>query len=288
MTNKIFAQLCIGLILFSCENNNTEIPVACFTYKSSFNGTNSPLPVVDTIWFENCSTNATSYLWNFGDGTTSEEVNPMHIYNQSMPTIVSLKAFNGENTDELTDTIFDWSIVYKPNIYLYPKENTSICVSISFPKGGEIIASIPEYQNGWCVNVNPEGKIENEYDYLFYESTQPNIWQRNKGWCIEKSKLEAFFKADMKSRGFAQNEMDDFIEYWIPRMKEFPYYTIFPQTKEAINLVVDVEFSVQPDTFYRLFYCIKGSQKSLTLDEPVNSTFTRNGFTALEWGVVMR
>ncbi len=211
----------------------------------------------------------------------------MHIYNQSMPTIVSLTAFNGENTDVLTDTIFDWVVVYKPNIYLYPKENLEICVNLSFPKGGKVIASIPEYMSGWCVNVTSDGKIDNEFDYLFYESAQPNIWQRTNGWCMEQSKLESFFKTDMANRGFAQNEINDFIEYWIPLMNEFPFYTIYPQTKEAINRVIAVDFSVQPDVFYRLFYCVKGSQTSVNLDEPFYTPFIRNGFTAVEWGVVM-
>ncbi|MFA6403011.1 MAG: PKD domain-containing protein [Salinivirgaceae bacterium] len=287
MKNEILSLLCLSIVLFGCVKENTETPEACFTYISSYNGYDGPVPYSDTVMFENCSTQATSYLWDFGDSTTSTETNPMHIFTQMLPAIVSLTAINGNETDVLTDTIYDWAIVYKPNIYLYPKENSNICVSLNFPKGGDVIASIPEYRNGWCVNVAIDGKIDGEFDYLFYESAQPNIWQRTNGWCIEQNKLETFFKTDMENRGFTQNEIDDFTEYWIPLMKEYPFYTIFPQTKETINRVIKVDFSVQPDIFYRLFYCIEGIQTNVTLEEPVIHSFSRNGFTAVEWGVVM-
>jgi PKD repeat protein len=287
MKNKIISLFYVSIVLLGCETNDSMTPEACFTYNRSNIGYYGPFPGIDTIWFENCSTQATSYLWDFGDSTTSTQENPVHIYTQSMTTIVSLTAFNGENTDVLTDTIYDWAIVYKPNIYLYPKKNCNICVSLSFPKGGEVIASIPEYRNGWCVNVEPNGAIDDQYNYLFYESAQPNIWQRKNGWCLEQSKLEAFIKADMDSRGFTEDEINDFVEYWIPRLKEFPYYTIFPQTKESIDRVIEVGFSVKPEVFYRLFYCIKGSQTNAIMDEPISSSFSRNGFTAVEWGVIM-
>jgi len=33
-----------------------------------------------TVVFTNFSTHADSFLWNFGDGTTSSQVHPTHIY----------------------------------------------------------------------------------------------------------------------------------------------------------------------------------------------------------------
>jgi PKD repeat protein len=285
MKNRLFALLCATLFLFGCTEDNAVSPTACFTYNPS--GFFGQISTKDTISFDNCSTHANSYLWDFGDSTTSTDVNPIHIYSQELPAVVSLTAFNGSEWDMLTDTIYDWAVVKKPNVYLYPKETIHICISLNFPKGGNVIASIPEYRNGWCVNVANEGKIDNEFDFLFYESAQPNIWQRKNGWCIEQSQLESFFNLDMNNRGFAQNEIDDFIEYWIPLLKEFPFYAIYPQTKESINRVIGVDFSVQPDTFYRLFYCIEGSQTTVALDEPVINSFTRNGFTAVEWGVII-
>lgn len=50
----------------------------------------SPLQVL----FNNLSINATAYTWNFGDGTTSNEVNPSHIYSSPGTYTVSLTASN--------------------------------------------------------------------------------------------------------------------------------------------------------------------------------------------------
>ncbi|MBI5917495.1 MAG: PKD domain-containing protein [Bacteroidetes bacterium] len=58
----------------------------------------------ETIEFENASTDATSYLWDFGDGTTSTEANPVHTFPAAGQFQVTLTAFNGcgETTFSLT------------------------------------------------------------------------------------------------------------------------------------------------------------------------------------------
>ena len=59
-------------------------------------------PTADFAWgvnglqgvFNNLSTNATSYSWDFGDGNTSTEVNPIHDYTNSGTYTVILTAMN--------------------------------------------------------------------------------------------------------------------------------------------------------------------------------------------------
>lgn len=51
------------------------------------------------VRFSNLTPSATSYLWNFGDGETSTEKNPSHIYKQNGRYTVSLTARNGEICD---------------------------------------------------------------------------------------------------------------------------------------------------------------------------------------------
>ena len=84
-------------------------------------------------------------------------------------------------------------VAYKPNIYLYPIEKTQLKVNLEFPKGGKVIKSIPEYGKGWNISVDTNGIISESYSYLFYESSQPNIWQREYGWTIKVEELEFFF-----------------------------------------------------------------------------------------------
>jgi PKD repeat protein len=74
-----------------------------------------------TITFENTSTGATEYEWDFGDGTTSSEENPEKIYYVPGNFSVSLKAKNGTrvrtkskvvNVVEVTQNV--WEIITSP------------------------------------------------------------------------------------------------------------------------------------------------------------------------------
>ena len=179
-------------------------------------------------------------------------------------------------------------LVYKPNIYIYPDQNLQLDVTINFPLGGEIINSIPQYNNCWKINVDTNGLINNEYTYLFYESKQPDVWQTSKGWIVTASEIESFFRENMDAYGYEGKEIDDFIEYWIPRLNFYKYYSICPQTIELIEDVILLDFSREPDHILRLFYLVEGSDiMPEELIEPVIDDFTRMGYFAVEWGVIL-
>ncbi len=70
-----------------------KVPVANFNTDPTFNFKFSvPIPII----FTNLSMDADSYLWNFGDGTTSIEKNPTHTYQQKGTYEISLTAFADE------------------------------------------------------------------------------------------------------------------------------------------------------------------------------------------------
>lgn len=62
---------------------------------ADFTGTPLDGDVPMVVTFTNNSTNADSYLWNFGDGTTSTLENPTHTYNSAGVYTVSLDAILG-------------------------------------------------------------------------------------------------------------------------------------------------------------------------------------------------
>jgi hypothetical protein len=181
-------------------------------------------------------------------------------------------------------------VLRKPNVYLYPTERSQISVSLSFPIGGKIITSIPAYENGWIVYVDTSGIINNNYEYLFYESKQPDIWQRNEGWTIKRSELGTFFNDNMLKHGFYGREIKDFIDYWIPLLTDFEYYEIYPQEANIIEKVVRLEISKTPNNVLRLYYLINGvnSDSNNKINIPSEDfKFRRSGFYITEWGVIL-
>ncbi|MFC1930387.1 PKD domain-containing protein, partial [Chloroflexota bacterium] len=54
---------------------------------------------VISIKFVNRSLRATSYIWDFGDGTDSKDDNPEHEYNKNGQYRILLTAINGNRSD---------------------------------------------------------------------------------------------------------------------------------------------------------------------------------------------
>ncbi|MEO7923166.1 MAG: PKD domain-containing protein [Chitinophagaceae bacterium] len=77
---KIFSLALSAILLFvvtACDKNETPST----GIKANFSVSGYEVPIPSTINFINTSTNATSYLWDFGDGSTSTQPSPVHTYN---------------------------------------------------------------------------------------------------------------------------------------------------------------------------------------------------------------
>jgi len=59
-----------------------------------------------TVTFSNTSTNATIHSWDFGDGETSTEVNPVHTFSPGKYAISLTASNNAGTSDVFTDMIF--------------------------------------------------------------------------------------------------------------------------------------------------------------------------------------
>ena len=94
-----------------------QLPTADFTYTFS-NG---------TYHFINNSVGATSYLWDFGDGTTSTEFEPVHTYQNANDYTVTLIAENdcGSDTTQSVISFTDnaYLLVSGPTIYPNPAKS---------------------------------------------------------------------------------------------------------------------------------------------------------------------
>jgi len=92
MKTKLFlVVMALSLVTVSCKKDKAlPDPVAAFSYSASGNY----VPV--TVTFTSTSQNATSLLWNFGDGVISALPSPQHIYASAGQYTITLVATNGD------------------------------------------------------------------------------------------------------------------------------------------------------------------------------------------------
>lgn len=179
--------------------------------------------------------------------------------------------------------------VGKPNIYLYPQETIDLDVAISFPISGEVTLSDPYYDDEWHVTVEPDGTIDNEYTFLFYESVVPDKFQKERGWVVADSDLETFFSDNLYKTGIRGQELQDFMDWWMPKWKGMSkYYAVYPQYNKEIDPLIEITFSTPLDNFIRLFYIVDAidNPEDVALETPKIPAFKREGFFGVEWGVV--
>jgi len=95
MKSKVFLFVAIMSFLVSCSDEQVEPDAtACFEYNPQSN-----IGIGEEITFENCSENAYSYTWDFGDGSISYEQNPTHTYAFAGAYGVLLISSNDNSTD---------------------------------------------------------------------------------------------------------------------------------------------------------------------------------------------
>ena len=86
----------------------------------------SACPGTTPISFTNSSSGATSYLWDFGDGNTSNQVNPTHTYVQSGRMTVTLIATNSLGCQDIK-TISQYITIFPQPDAAIHSATTSSC-----------------------------------------------------------------------------------------------------------------------------------------------------------------
>jgi len=100
MNRIIPITICTALILVTaCKKLQEELPVASFTVSPA------PAGIGDTIYFQNTSKSANTFDWDFGDGNSSTEENPSHIYTATGIFTINLEVTNADGSDEASSDI---------------------------------------------------------------------------------------------------------------------------------------------------------------------------------------
>lgn len=134
-----------------------------------------------TVQFENQTINANSYLWRFGDGTTSTSANPQHTFSTAGNYNVQLVAYGGATcgTDSLTKTAYISIATGNSAVVSLPSSGAGMtqtcCSGTLYDNGGS-----GNYSNNsdGSITIAPSGamsvsltfasfNMESGYDYLY-------------------------------------------------------------------------------------------------------------------------
>ena len=178
----------------------------------------------------------------------------------------------------------------KPVVYLYPTVPTRVNVLV----GADVVLSEPYYEkDGWQnVFAAPNGELAyrgNIYSSLYWEGyghgEYPEITE---GRVVERARAPEVMRADLLAQGFIAKEIDDFMEFWEPRLPDTPYVRLTWFGTQAMNKLAPLTISPAPQTVIRTFLDFEGMQAPIAMKAQRFNAPARNGFTATEWGGLLR
>lgn len=179
------------------------------------------------------------------------------------------------------------SVLQKPVIYFYPEQSTDISVKLHL--NGTIMHTYPEYEDGWNVTAMPDGSLSddlgNRYKYLFWDGMfkEDVKFDMSSGYCIKGCETEDFLNDKLEYLGLNDEELEEFMEYWLPQMQDNEYNIITFQTDVYTdNAALDI--NPAPDTLIRVFMVFKPSADYIEMPKPDLVEGVREGFTVVEWG----
>ncbi|MBQ8249435.1 MAG: hypothetical protein IJY93_06095 [Clostridia bacterium] len=175
----------------------------------------------------------------------------------------------------------------KPVLYLYPTEVTDISVKFEHPE--LLIVDYPSYNDGWQVTALSDGTLTDSRGRSYYalyweESLTTGDYEYPDGFCVKGDEAAEFLEKKLEVLGLNEREANEFIMYWLPVMKQNEYNLVrfeLTDEREATNAL---HISPEPDSLLRIAIHIKPIESEIRLPEQKLPTFTRNGFTAIEWG----
>jgi len=179
----------------------------------------------------------------------------------------------------------------KPVIYLYPETTMDVNVRLA-PKGG-FSKTEPEYGEGWNVTASPDGVLVNKadgktYPYLFWEGTGGAYQSPINYDVVAGGDVEVYLRATLAKLGLNKTESADFLEFWLPRMQDAPYYKIGWHGKNVMDQLAPLSLSVRPDRIVRILMDFEELDTPIAAKPQIFRTPERKGFTVVAWGGVLR
>ena len=183
------------------------------------------------------------------------------------------------------------SVVEKPVIYLYPESHINFSIQVN-PKG-KLGFTYPQYDEEWKGEVDPNGNIKienNEYNYLFWESSQSinlNQIDLNKGAIVKGEETLNFLENQLNKFGFTTKEKADFITFWGPQLQKNDFNYIYFVLNNEADIFAELTVNPEPKNIYRFYMLtsqIENPNDFYYLEPQLIESINRTGFTVFEWG----
>ena len=206
----------------------------------------------------------------------------------------------------------------KPAIYLYPDKEQK--VEVKLDKSIQYINTIPNYHNGWVVMAKPNGIIYdlqpqytdckklpynefgfeyskkacevNAYPYIFWDGIQllKPLPQKETGFIVEREQIENFLNDSADLLKMTGNEKAEFISFWAYKMKEKNYdkFKVYFLQNEEVDKYLPIKVSPKPKSSNRVQIVIDKANDDEQIEEQILIPFSREGFTLVEWGGVIK
>lgn len=156
------------------------------------------------VKFDNYTRNASRYEWDFGDGTTSTEKNPEHVYQQAGDYLVKLKAFNGIGERETSQYVYineDFSMygTFTLNAQAEGIRNFQTLEALftdlrDIPFAGSITIQVESKQSFTLSGLSVSEITETIEQKLADRTLDPIQWENSSGYSAELKLWNSFNK----------------------------------------------------------------------------------------------
>lgn len=180
------------------------------------------------------------------------------------------------------------TVVRKPALYLYPTKKEKVKVELRVD--GKIVKSDPPYNDHWIVEADPDGRLSTGHRYLFYEANLSSPLKLSSGgWVVKKEELPSWMDKTLPKLGLRGREIEDFKSYWLKELPEAPYYIIRKIDERSLSEKLTLKIDPPPNRIIRVFLYIEPADNPINIEpERLTNEPQRIGFTAVEWGVVIK
>ncbi len=178
------------------------------------------------------------------------------------------------------------NVSYKPLIYLYPEEEKNVTVKLGYPE--RLTTTYPKYDNQWNIVAKPNGELVDKKGRTFYGLYWEGINYISNdfadGFVVSGEGTSEFLEEKLSILGLTEREANEFIIYWLPKLKENKYNLIRFESIDNINKQMPLEINPVPDTIIRVFMEYKPLDTKVIIKEQNLFSIDRKGFTVVEWG----